>query len=137
MAERKQTPDVLAEILGGEVPLPDPGTPLRVGRITELSPRPVKRGGTAKGEAARPAPAPITAWEYEVVSFQNAHGWRPRFVNGQEVGDWMNGPSVHATINQRSTDGWELVAVASGQPMYGTSDLYQMYFRRPRTPHAK
>lgn len=137
MAERKQTPDVLAEILGGEVPMPDLGTPLPVGRITDLPPRPAKRAGTAKAEKTQPTPAQITAWEYEVVSFQNAHGWRPRFVNGQEVGNWMNGPSAHATINERSADGWELVAVASGQPMYGTSDLYQMYFRRPRSNHAK
>ena len=44
----------------------------------------------------------------------------------------MFGPLIHDYVNQRSVDGWELAAVASGQSMYGTSDRYQIYFRRPR-----
>jgi hypothetical protein len=136
MAERKETPDVLADILGGDVPAPDRGTPLPIGRITEPPPRrPAPRTGRPKPEAGdtvgRPAPAPIT-WEYETVSFQDAHGWRPRFVNGRELRDWMFGPLPHDYVNQRSADGWELVAVASGQSMFGTSDRYQMYFRKSK-----
>ena len=137
MSERKQTPDVLADILGNSVPAPAPSTPLLTGRITDLPPRrpAAPRTGKSKPEpvitTVRPAPAPV-AWEYETVSFQDAHGWRPRFVNGQELRDWMFGPLIHDYVNQRSADGWELAAVASGQSMYGTSDRYQIYFRRPR-----
>ncbi len=47
MAERKETPDVLADILSGDVPAPDLGTPLPIGRITDLPPR-------------RPAPRPAS-----------------------------------------------------------------------------
>jgi hypothetical protein len=136
MSERKQTPDVLADILDGPVPMPDMGTPPPIGRITELPPRrAAPRTGKPKSEAedtvGRSAPSPI-AWEYETVSLQDAHGWRPRFVNGRELRDWMFGPLIHDYVNQRSADGWELAAVASGESMYGTSDRYQIYFRRPR-----
>ena len=136
MSERKQTPDVLADILDGPVPTPDTGTSLPIGRITDLPPRrPAAPSTKAKSEAgsmaAKTVPTPTT-WEYETVSFQDAHGWRPRFINGRELRDWMFGPLIHDYVNQRSVDGWELAAAASGQSMYGTSDRYQMYFRRPR-----
>ena len=136
MSERKQTPDVLADILDGPVPMSDMGTPLPIGRITDLPPRrpaaPTRKPKPEPGiTVAIPSPAPAT-WEYETVSFQDAHGWRPRFVNGRELRDWMFGPLIHDYVNLRDTDGWELAAVASGQSMYGTSDRYQIYFRRPR-----
>jgi len=141
MAERKETPDVLADILGGDVPAPDLGTPLPIGRITDMPPRrPAPRtAGTkppARDAVAQPVPAPAQAapvtWEYETVSFQDAHGWRPRFVNGRELRDWMFGPLIHDYVNKRSVDGWELAAAAAGQSLYGTGDRYQMYFRRVR-----
>jgi len=136
MSERKQTPDVLADILGGSVPTPDSGTPLSIGRLTDLPPRrPAARPHQAKSDATgaveKPAPTPAT-WEYETVSFQDAHGWRPRFVNGQELRDWMFGPSIHDYVNQRGGEGWELAAAAAGQSLYGTSDRYQLFFRKPK-----
>lgn len=138
MSERKQTPDVLADILGGPVPAPDPVSPLPAGLSTDLparrpAPRPASRASTGSApdvaEKAMPAP-PI--WEYETVSCQEAHGWRPRFINGRELRDWMFGPLLHDYVNQRGIEGWELAAVASGQSMYGTSDRYQIFLRRPR-----
>jgi hypothetical protein len=135
MSERKQTPDVLADILGGPVPAPDPIAPLPAGRINELPPRrPAARASQAKPDAAagaKPAPTP-EIWEYETISFQDAHGWRPRFINGRELRDWMFGPVLHDYVNQRSAEGWELAAAAAGQSMYGTSDRYQIFLRRPR-----
>jgi len=125
MSERKQTPDVLADILGA---------PLPIGRITDLPERPpAARASQAKSDTTRAVEKSTPAtWEYETVSFQDAHGWRPRFVNGRELRDWMFGPLIHDYVNQRSADEWELAAVASGQSMYGTSDRYQIYFRRSR-----
>ena len=136
MSERKQTPDVLADILGGPVPAPDPITPLPVGRNHRPPPRrPAARASQAKPDAAvaavKPAPAPAT-WEYETVSFQDAHGWRPRFINGRELRDWMFGPLLHDYVNQRGAEGWELAAAAAGQSMHGTSDRYQIFFRKPK-----
>ena len=129
MAERKQTPDVLAEVLGSPAPESDLGL-LPVGRISALpAPPPARR--PAKPVTPKPQPpAPGPAWDYQVVSLQNAHGWRPRFINGQELPGWMNGPAIHDYVNLRSGEGWELVAVASGERMYGTSDLYQLFFRK-------
>jgi hypothetical protein len=136
MAEHRKTPDVLADILSGDVPIPAPGTSLPIGSVADLPPRrPAPRTNKPKPEPGSPAALPTTgpkAWEYEIVSFQNAHGWRPRFVNGRELRDWMFGSLIHDYVNQRSADGWELAAVASGESLYGTSDRYQIYFRRPR-----
>ncbi len=137
MSERKQTPDVLADILGSPIPTPEPAAPLPVGRITDLPPRrPAARAsrastGSAPDVAETAAPAP-PIWEYETVSFQDAHGWRPRFVNGCELRDWMFGPLLHDYVNQRGLEGWELAAAAAGQSLYGTSDRYQVFFRRPK-----
>jgi len=136
MSERKQTPDVLADILSGPATTSDPVSPLPVGRSTDLPPRrPVPRPARPKPEAgkalATPPPAPAT-WEYETVSCQEAHGWRPRFINGRELRNWMFGPLLHDYVNQRGAEGWELIAVASGQSMYGTSDRYQIFLGRPR-----
>jgi hypothetical protein len=132
MSERKQTPDVLADILGGPVPASDPVNPLPVGRITDLPPRhPAARASDTAVAAVKPAPAPAN-WEYETVSFQDAHGWRPRFINGRELRDWMSGPLLHDYVNQRNAEGWELTAAAAGQSMYGTSDRYQIFFRKPK-----
>lgn len=136
MSERKQTPDVLADILGGSVPAPDLGAPPPASRSTDLpARRPAARASQAKPDAAvaavKPASAPPT-WEYETVSFQDAHGWRPRFVNGRELRDWMFGPIVHDYVNQRAVEGWEVAAAAAGQSLYSTSDRYQIFFRKPR-----
>ncbi len=135
MTERKQTPDVLAEILGSELSAPEPGAPLPVGRIADLprgrpAAKPARRNPRPKPEPAVAAPAPAVVWEYEIVSFQEYHGWRPRFVNGHELPRWMSGPAIHDYVNQRSAEGWELAAVAGGQSMYATNDRYQVYFRR-------
>ena len=135
MSERKQTPDVLADILGGPVPASDLGASLPAGRVADLPPRrPDARAVRVKSEAAgagAPAAPSPTAWTYETVSFQDAHGWRPRFINGRELRDWMSGPLLHDYVNQRGAEGWDLAAVASGQSMYGTSDRYQIFFRKP------
>jgi hypothetical protein len=135
MAERKATPDVLADILGADVPVPDKGAGQSIESISDRSPR---RPAPPRAAKPRPRadeksakPAPVT-WAYETVSFQDAHGWRPRFVDGRELRDWMFGPLIHDYVNQRSLAGWELVSVASGQSLYGTSDRYQMYFRKPQ-----
>lgn len=124
MAERKQTPDVLAEILGASTPAPD-APPAAAGNLSAAPARP------AKSPKPRPTAAG-PAWEYQVTSLQNARGWRPRFVDGQEVPGWMNGPLIHDYVNQRGEEGWELVAVTSGERLYGASDLYQLFFRRAR-----
>jgi len=127
MAQRKQTPDVLAEILGGE-------SPAQLEAPVSPPPRPPSRS-TAKAAKAPASPRAPAArkWEYLLVSFQNYQGWRPRFHNGSELEDWIHGPLIHEHLNKLVEEGWELTAACAGEHIYGSADKYQLYFRRPRS----
>jgi Domain of unknown function (DUF4177) len=124
MANRKQTPDVLAEVLGGE------STTLEIENILP-TPRPRTTKTTSpRAQAPKKEKPEKQQWEYQVVSLQDHKGWRPRFANGREFKDWMNGPLIHQYIEQAGDDGWELVAAGSGERLYGSSDNHQLYFKR-------
>jgi hypothetical protein len=112
MSKRKQTPDVLAEILGGDQQ--ENGEMVRAPRVK-------------KAQASEPA-----AWEYALVTFQDYKGWRPRFVNGRELRDWMSGPLIHDYLESMSEEGWELAAASAGERLYGSADSHQLYFKRPK-----
>lgn len=117
--QRKQTPDVLAEILGGDIP-----------EVKEL-PAPVKKASVpARRPVEKPAESRTARWEYWVVSFQDYKGWRPRYINGNEVKNWMNGPLIHEYIEQMGDEGWELVAASAGERLFGSADHHQIYFKR-------
>jgi hypothetical protein len=112
MSKRKQTPDVLAEILGGEQQ--ENGEIVRAARAK-------------KAQASQPA-----GWEYALVTFQDYKGWRPRFVNGREVRDWMSGPLIHDYLESMAEEGWELAAASAGERLYGSADSHQLYFKRSK-----
>lgn len=114
MAKRKQTPDVLADILGGETTLLKPE-----------STQPVKPVQASSPEKRQPP-----AWDYAIVTFQDYKGWRPRYINGRELKDWMSGSLIHEYLGAMGDEGWELAAASSGERMYGSADLHQLYFRR-------
>lgn len=105
MVERKQTPDVLAQVLGGGPS--SPALPL----------------GSA-------APALGVTWEVEIVTCQDARGWRPRFINGKELSRWMDGPLVHDYVNTRGAEGWELAGATAMGRFYGAADGLQLWFKR-------
>jgi hypothetical protein len=124
MADRKQTPDVLGEILGS-VPAPSPVA-------SPAAPPPV---------ASRPAPAqplrPVAPphkkkWEYQVASFQDHRGWRLRYIDGQEIRNWMEAPLLHEYLEQMGEEGWELAAASAGEGLYAHGDRHQLYFKRSR-----
>jgi hypothetical protein len=137
MAERKSTPDILAEILAGD-PSPLEGMPAEAPTVTQ----PKKVRSTAARPAAQPEPSPAPrpklaaspaaarGWEYLVISFQEYRGWRARFRDGVELTDWTSGPLLHESLAQLAQDGWELVTATSGEPLYGAADKRQLYFRR-------
>lgn len=132
--ERKETPDVLGAILSGatEPALDLPELP--------ASPAPRRQARIASGSASRAKPATPTApvqaqpsgWEYLTVSLQDHRGWRPRYINGQEIRNWTQAPVIHEYLEQLGEDNWELVAAASGKPLYGSSDTYQLFFKRAK-----
>jgi hypothetical protein len=117
MTSRKQTPDVLSEILGGEPSVPEPKpTP---------KPQPVPKRRTP---AKKPGPRSTRnqpKWEYMEVIFRDYGGYRPRYVNGQEQRGWKQAPTIYEYLGQIGEDGWELVGV-------GGRDNREMpaYFKR-------
>jgi hypothetical protein len=108
MSSRKETPDILGDILGGVRAYPSP--------VDEPGPL-----------AAAPEPARPIEWEYREVVFRDYRGWRARSVNGRELGDWKTSPTVVEYLEQAGDDGWELVSM---------SDRYnnqkEAYFKRPK-----
>ena len=134
MADRKQTPDVLGELLGGggpdEIAVPEPAT---------LDPpvEPRQEGRKQPSGAGRKQPRRQASrssrkeqWEYLLASCQEYRGWRPRYINGQELVDWMNAPLIHDYLNQLGAEGWELTSASAGQSLYGLTDRHQLYFKR-------
>lgn len=137
MATRKETPDVLAEILSGTAPAaaqPAAAQPAAASAPPAPTPKPARKPAQRQPAlnsppSAEPKPA---VWEYLVVSLQDHRGWRPRYINGSEIRDWMRAPLIHDYIAELAEDGWELVASAAGKTLYGSSDQYQLYFRHPK-----
>jgi hypothetical protein len=118
MTKRKQTPDVLAEILGGETTA---GVLAVEGEVEPAQTRRTRRVDAAPVE-----------WEYTVVTFQDYKGWRPRYLNGRELRDWTSGPLIHEYLEAMGEDGWELAAASAGERLYGSGDNHQLYFKRPK-----
>jgi hypothetical protein len=121
MAERKHTPDVLADILTAMPPV-EAQTSVSAAPVTHPSGLPAAK----RTQRAEQGPR----WRYRVVSFQDYHGWRPRFENGVEIAGWMHGLLLHDFLDQAGRDGWELVAASAGESLYGSSDKRQLYFKR-------
>lgn len=105
MAERKQTPDVLGEILGGEpsAPIPEP--------VPKPKPAPRRRSPTRT--SSRKPKAKFEAWEYMEVVFRDYRGYRPRYVNGEEQKEWKKAPLIHEYLNRLGEQGWELAGTGS------------------------
>lgn len=127
MADRKQTPDILSEIMGAassenQSPPPSKLKPVQATKAKASSP-------VGKTTQVRRADTK-DKWEYQLVSFQDHKGWRARYVNGVEQVNWMDNKLMHDYVTQMADEGWELVAANSGERMYGLSDNYQLFFKR-------
>jgi len=124
MTERKATPDILGQILGGSLP-PDQSSAPNVPASPVAPPR--RAGRRSK---TRPASAAGVQWEYLTLSFQEQGGWRARFADGEELTHWENGPQLHELFDALGDDGWELIAVTSKDHLYGRADALQAFFKR-------
>jgi len=127
MSERKQTPDILAEILGGEeeVIRPQPAKPPAAPKRLAQS----RRSAPAKPAAS--AARSAKGWQLQVASFQERNGWRLRYVDGKQVADWLSSPLLHEYIALQAAEGWQVAAACSGQSMFGVADKYQVFLQRP------
>jgi hypothetical protein len=135
MANRKQTPDVLAEVLGGEPPALYNNGDVTAGRPAAKSSPATKSSKPAQRRPAAPSKTQPEKmqWDYILVSFQDYKGWRPRYINGRELRDWTNGPFIHEYLEAMGEQGWELAAASSGERMYGIGDQHQLYFKKPKS----
>lgn len=130
-SKRKETPDILAEILNGEVSTIAEGVPKNspvrtapfVSRLEDRSP-------AASGQPVERKTSHPVRWEYQVITLHDYHGWRPRYCNGVELANWMDGPQLHIFLAAMGDQGWELVAAAAGERLYGAGDRHQLYFKR-------
>lgn len=138
MADRKQTPDILAEVLGAN-PV-ESGAATTPAQPAAASLRDTRKRGTQSQAAAAPKspkassktnpPAKTSAWTYRVASFQEHRGWRLRFIDGQEQPGWGEGALLHEYLAQAAAEGWELAAASSGENLYGAGDRRQLFLRR-------
>ena len=115
MATRRETPDVLSQILGGEPATPQP-TPRAEPKRTPSTRRPRR-----KAAPKRPR------WEYMEVVFRDYDGYRPRRVNGEEQRGWKSSPVIFQYLNQLGEEGWELVGVGGRH-----NDEMPAYVRRQK-----
>lgn len=129
MADRKQTPDILTEIMGRATQAAAQEPPSATTPTVQKPIRSSKRGSKTTTRAKENQ---TQVWEYRIVSFQDYKGYRPRYIDGAEFKDWMNGPLIHEYLKNMAEQGWELVTASSGQRLYGLSDTQQLYFRRAR-----
>ena len=139
MSERKHTPDVLAAILNGEAPMPADFDAAALARATpppriKSQPKRPAPEGPAKAEkpsqASKPRQSAAAHWAYQVISFQENHGWRVRFIDGKEVKNWTEAASLGEILARMGEQGWELVSACSGEAMFGRADKYQLFFKR-------
>ncbi len=130
--DRKRTPNVLAELLSADLPPVEtpPAPPAVTTPATERTVRAPTRPRDPKPQPQSVADTAADAWEVEIVTFQDHRGWRPRFVNGVEVQNWLTGSLVQDYVNQRGADGWELAGATAAGRLYGVSDSLQLYFKR-------
>jgi hypothetical protein len=126
MTERKGTPDILGAILSGATP-PDQSSAPPPLAVPQTVPPPVAR----PERAPRASTHKQTQWEYLVVSFHEQNGWHARFVNGHELENWQRGPQLHDVLDQLGEDSWELINIVKSEPLYGTMDRLQAFFKRP------
>jgi hypothetical protein len=124
MTERKGTPDILSAILGGATPPDQPPAPPLVSAppVVPVAPPAVR--------APRLSASKQSQWEYLIVSFHEQNGWHARFINGHELDNWQRGPQLHDVLDQLGEDGWELINVVKSEPLYGTMDRLQAFFKR-------
>lgn len=128
MAERKETPDVLGEILGSLTPPsePTPVVPLSPAPSAPKPPRSRSKEKPATAVAQAPAPEPAEAslppllggrpqWEYLHVVFRDYDGWRPYQQAGLQVANWKQGPVIDAYLAYLGEQGWELAGAANGE----------------------
>lgn len=133
MSERKNTPDILADLLTGAAPQAEVDFAAPTTAPRRAAPRKPAAKPTEKPAAPPKAPHPSAppAYDVQIVSFQEHNGWRMRFIDGHKVKNWTTAPTLSEYAACMSADGWHIAAAVHGPAMWGHYDKYQIYFQRP------
>jgi hypothetical protein len=114
MADRKKTPDVLSQVLGGDpsaAPMARPSDAKPESQAKEPQTASGQTTSTRRSGTRRKAQPP--RWEYLEVLCRDYGGLRPRFLSGEEQENWKKLPVVHEYLNQLGEEGWELAGVGT------------------------
>jgi len=131
MSSRKQTPDLLSQLMDGES-YPDEFPKNRQAIAAPPTVRSVSIPRKQSDKNTRqPSATKLKGWNTQVASFQNLHGWRLRYIDGKEVKDWSRSMLIHQYLAYMGENGWELTSATSGQALFGLSDTYQLFFQKP------
>ncbi len=108
MSSRKQTPDLLGELLGEASP---PAAQERSAKQLPSvdPPKPLTAVGTK--DKPKPAAAQRPVWEYLELTIHDYRGWRPRSIDGHELRDWKDGPSLLDYLGHLGAEGWEMTGI--------------------------
>ncbi len=130
MSNRKETPDVLGELLGGgvEESAPVAATVDASAAKPKKSPAPRRAKAPATGAPPVSPPPPPPQWEYLEVTFREVRGWRPQIVNGRELARWKEKPVLQAYLAELGAEGWELVTLT--EPRHYQRDAYLKRIKR-------
>lgn len=104
MAGRKQTPDVLSDVLGDLSLAPQP--PVEPASKPAAKRKPSPRRSSPSSNSQKPR------WEYMEIVFRDYGGYRPHRVDGVEQKGWKDAPPIHQHLNQLGEEGWELVGLS-------------------------
>ena len=128
MNKRKETPDLLSEILGGDIATPAADESLAGPPPTPARPKSASKPRRTSTSSPRIKSQP--KWGYRLATFQDHNGWRLRFVDGVAVENWTEGLLMHEYLDQMGGEGWELTGACCGEKLFGHMDKYQLYFKR-------
>lgn len=123
MSDRKETPDVLGDILNGPTATPVPASVVASPTPESAAKPKAKARRVASAKGAKPVG---TEWTYMEVIFREFRGWRPRFVDGEELDGWKEEPVIVDYLKVLGRDGWEMVGI-----MENGRNTRAAYFKRP------
>lgn len=121
MSTRKPTPDNILEDVLGAAEIDETSSAIPVFQPTPPPPHqerpPRRKAQTAPATDTATPPAPIVfkpvEWEHREVIFRDYRGWRVRYIDGRELRDWKNGPTLLEYLAQAGREGWELVSMSN------------------------
>ena len=74
-------------------------------------------------------------WDYLQIVLDSENKYdpgRPRYVNGQELPDWKQGPHIWSVMLLLQRKGWEQIPFSLAYPPKKPFTWRSMLFRRPR-----